>query len=364
LYDAAMPAPAFIGLALVFIVAATPWTAAAPAWAGSAGDRLERFREIAAERLSVVEDTGGALDPATQAELDALMDGEVLDSLQVGGPFASVEFIRERLGAFGEVWGGASLRIEPLRGGLLAGRFRLSAKGVGNSVRLYGSANGKPALLRAWQEDGVPEVYPWAAPAGGGAEILVSWSGTPTGWGSRPLKLELWRVRDGVVSALWRSVERYPEGLWVSQVDIKAGHVNLRREVRYPGWKPGCEVQVEQEDRYRADPRVGLTLVGRRVFNGWHRELGRSATRFFSALASGDRKTLAALVPDPALRSTLPAGLLPEAACDSQNPGTPATAVVVAAAAPLPDGRRAPWSLWWSRGPSGWRLTGASPVLQ
>ncbi|MDO8474990.1 MAG: hypothetical protein Q7W02_02140 [Candidatus Rokubacteria bacterium] len=358
-----MPAPPFIGLALVLVAAATAWAAAAPAWAGPAGDRLERFREIAATRLSVVEDTGGALDPASQAEMDALLDGEVLDSLQVGGPFASVEFIRERLDAFAETWGGASLRIDPLGGGVLAGRFRLSAKGVSNSVRLYGSAKGKPALLRAWQEDGVPEVYPWAAPAGGGAEILVSWSGTATGWGSWPLRLELWRVRDGVVFAVWRSAERYPEGLWVSQVDVKPGRVNLRHEVRYPGWKPGCDVQAEQEDRYRADPGGGLTLVSRQLFNGWHRELGRSATRFFSALASGDRKALAELAPDVALRARLPVGLLAEAACDSQNPDTPGTAVV-AAAAPLPDGRRAPWSLWWSRGASGWRLTGAAPVLE
>ena len=351
-----MPAPALIGLA--FILAA-----AAPAWAAPAGDRIERFREIAAARLSVVEDTGGALDPASQAELDALLDGEGLDSLQVGGPFASVAFIRERLDAFADAWGGASLRIDQLGGGVLAGRFRLSAKGVGNSVRLYGSAKGKPALLRAWQEEGVPEVYPWAAPAKGGAEILVSWSGTATGWGSWPLRLELWRVRDGVVSAVWRSVERYPDGLWVSQVDVKPGRVNLRHEVRYPGWKPGCDVQAEQEDRYRADPRAGLTLVSRQIWNGWHRELGRSATRFFSALASGDRRALAELAPDGALRARLPPGLFAEAACDAQNPDTPGSAVV-AAAAPLPDGRRTPWSLWWSRGPSGWRLREAAPVLQ
>jgi hypothetical protein len=55
-----MPAPALIGLALVLVSAATAWAAAAPASAGPAGDRLERFREIAAARLSVVEDTGGA----------------------------------------------------------------------------------------------------------------------------------------------------------------------------------------------------------------------------------------------------------------------------------------------------------------
>src|ERR1700687_2769964 len=39
-----------------------------------AGDRIERFREIAVARLSVVEDTGGALDPASQVEIDALLD--------------------------------------------------------------------------------------------------------------------------------------------------------------------------------------------------------------------------------------------------------------------------------------------------
>jgi hypothetical protein len=135
-----MPTPVLIGLA-VFLAAA------APAWAGPSGDRLDRFREIAAARLSVVEDMGGALDPASQAEVDAILDAEVLDSLAAGGPFASIEFIRERLEAFGETWGGAALRAEPLGGGLLAGRFRLSAKGVGNSVRVYGQRQGRPALL-------------------------------------------------------------------------------------------------------------------------------------------------------------------------------------------------------------------------
>lgn len=358
-----MPAPAFIGLALVITATVSVWAAGAPAWGDPAGNRLERFREIAAARLSVVEDLGAALDPASQAEVDGLLDAEVLDSLRVGGPFASVEFIRERLDGFAEAWGGASLRIHPVGGGLLAGRFRLSAKGVSNSVRLYGSANGKPALLRAWQEDGVPEVHPWAVPAGGGADMLLSWSGTATGWGSWPLRVELWRVRDGVLSVAWRSGDRYPDGLWVSQVDIAPGRVGLRHEIRYPGWKPGCDVQTEQEDSYRADPRDGLRLVRRQLYNGRHRELGRAATRFFSALASGDRKALTELAPDAALRARLPAGLVAEAACDSENPDTPGTAVVPATA-PLPDGRRAPWSLWWGRGPAGWRLTGAAPVLQ
>jgi hypothetical protein len=141
------------------------------------------------------------------------------------------------------------------------------------------------------------------------------------------------------------------------------GRLTLRRELRYPGWKPGCDAQAEQEDRYGPDPSGGLALVGRHVFHGWHRELQRSATRFFAALATGDGKALAELVPDASLRARLPRGLLPEAACDSQNPDTPGTAIV-AAAAPLPSGARSPWSLWWGRRPSGWRLTGAAPVLE
>jgi hypothetical protein len=348
-----MPLPALIGLALFL-------AAVAPAWAG---DRLDRFREIALARLSVVEETGRSLDPASQDELDAILDGEVLDSLAAGGPFASVAFIRERLEAFGGAWGGASLRVEPLGGGVLAARFRLSDKGVSNSVRLYGRVSGKPALLHAWREDGVPELYPWTAPAGGGALVLVTWSGTPTGWGSSPLRLALWRVRDGRVTATWQSAPRYPDGLWVIHALITSGRLTLRHEVRYPGWKPGCDVQAEQEDHYRASSDGGLVLVKSRVFNGWHRELQRSAVRFFSALKSGDRKTVDLLAPDPALRRKLPVGLLPEAVCDAQSPDTPAAAIV-AAAAPLPDGRREPWSLWWSRGPSGWRLTGAAPVLR
>jgi hypothetical protein len=107
----------------------------------------------------------------------------VLDSLEADGPFASIGFIRERLEAFNAAWGGASLRVEPLGGGLLAGRFRLSAKGVGNSVRIYGRINGRPALLRAWQEDGVPEVYPWGRRR---RQLLVIWAGTPTGEEARP----------------------------------------------------------------------------------------------------------------------------------------------------------------------------------
>jgi len=335
---------------------------AASAWAAPATDRLERFREIALARLAVVENTGDPLDPSVQGEIDAILDGEVLDSLRAGSPFASVEFIRERLDAFSDAWGGASLRIVPLGEGFFLGRFRLSARGVGSSVRLYRSTRGEAALLKAWNEGGVPEVYHWATPPGGGVEFLVSWSGE-AGSRSWPLRLELWRIRGDSIVPVWRSVDRYPDGLWVAHVEVASGRVMLRRELRYPGWKPGCDVQAEEEDRYRAEPGGGLVLASRQVFNGWHRDLQRSVTRLLAALTSADRRTLAELVPDASVRAGLPPALLPEAACDSQNPDMPGTAVV-AAAVPLPAGGRSPWSLWWSRGPSGWRLTGAAPVLE
>jgi hypothetical protein len=343
------------------------WTLIVLAAAGSAGaapaaDRLERFRELALSRLAVVENTGTALDPAVQGEIDAILDGEVLDSLRAGRPYASAEFIRERLDPFGDAWGGASLRVQSLGEGLLLGRFRLSARGVGSSVRLYGPTPEGAALLRAWTDGGVPEVYRWSNPPGGGIEFLVTWSGEagPHSW---PLRLEVWRVREGRLTPRWRSSERYPDGLWVSNVEVSPGRLFLRRELRYPGWKPGCDVQAEEEDRYRADANGGLALTGHQVFNGWHRDLQRSATRFFAALAAGDRRTLAELVPDAALRARLPSELSPEPACDARNPDTPGTAVV-AAAVPLPTGGHAPWSLWWGRSARGWRLTGAAPVLE
>ena len=334
----------------------------APAGAAPASDRLERFREIARARLAEVEDTGRALDPDVQGEIDALLDDEVLDSLKAGGPYASVAFIRERLESFTDAWGGASLTIQDLGDGLLVGRFRLSARGVGNSVRLYRAARGTVGLLRAWREGGVPEVYRWSAPSGGGVEFLLAWSGDagPRSW---PLRLELWRMRGGTLTPAWRSVDQYSDGLWVSFAEVGAGRITLRRELRYPGWKPGCEGQTEQEDRYRRGPGGGLLLTGRQVFDGWHRELQRSATRFFAALAAGDGRTLVELVPDAAVRLRLPKGLVAEAACDAQNPDTPGT-VVVAAAVMLPSGVRSPWSLWWGRSRMGWRLTGAAAVLE
>src|SRR5215469_551775 len=303
--------PLWVGLWTLLVLAG-----AGPASGAPPTDRLDRFRELAHTRLAAVENTGAALDPAVQGELDGILDGEVLDSLRAGGPYASAEFIRERLDSFSEAWGGASLRIQSLGDGLLLGRFRLSAKGVGSSVRLYGASRGEAALLKSWSDGGVPEIYRWTGPRRSGVEFLVAWSGEagPHSW---PLRLELWRMRGGRLEPVWRSADHYPEALWVSHLDVTADRIVLRRELRYPGWKPGCDVQAEQEDRYRAD-------------------------------ATGDRRTLAELVPDAALRARLPRALTPEPACDSQNPDTPSVAIVAAGVA-TPSGGHAPWSLWWGR---------------
>jgi hypothetical protein len=357
-----MRAPVLLALVLALL----GWfLSTGPAGPAEPRDRLERFRELAARRLALVEETGGRLDADVQDEIEALLDAEVLESLRSGGPFASLEFIRDRLEAFADAWGGASLRIAPAGAGFLVGRFILSAKGVGNSVRLYGRSDGAPALVEAWREDGVPEVFPWPSPrAGDTAGFLAAWSEAPTGWGSRPLRLTLWRVRGRALSATWRSAALYPGGLWASQLAVKGETVFIRYELRYPGWKPGCDVQSEQEDTYRAEPGTGrLKLSSRRLFNGWHRELQAAVTRFFAALDEHDTRGLARLVPAVGVREKLPAGLGPETACDVQNPDTPRVAQV-AASAPGENGRRVPWTLWWGRAASGWRLTDAAPVLK
>ena len=69
--------------------------ASAPRPAGSAEtDRLERFRQLAASRLSTLELSG--LEPSAEVfrELYALLDEEVLDSLEAGGVFASDGFLQ------------------------------------------------------------------------------------------------------------------------------------------------------------------------------------------------------------------------------------------------------------------------------
>jgi hypothetical protein len=131
--------------------------------------------------------------------------------------------------------------------------------------------------------------------------------------------------------------------------------MRIRYELRYPGWAPGCEGQAEAEDVYRVSPAAVVTRVARREHDAWHRDLHAAVSRLMSALAAGDETALAALVTDRALRARLPSTLRPEPTCDARDGAT----VSVAAAAD-----RQPWTLTFRRVGPGWRLTGASRVLQ
>lgn len=335
---------------------------------GEPADRLERFRQLAGSRLGPQALTGAEVSDEVIAEIYALVDGEIVESIQSGGPFASRGFLQDRLDAFNQAWGGAAFQLfRPRRGSergsLAVGAFVLSSGGHGNSVRVYSRRDGARALVRTVLHQGVPEIHDWPSTKGGTPQFAVSWLGAPSGRGSRALRLQVWRQRGDDVTLLWSTAKLYPDGLWASDFAVREGSMFVRHELRYPGWKPGCDGQTEQEDVYRYVPSTeGLRLARRRVFNGWHRELQRTVGRFFKALEDGQRRTLAELVPDPSLRSRLPARLVAEPACELQNPETPGT-VVVAATEERASGR-APWSLWWSRTPRGWRLAGAAPVLQ
>jgi len=346
--------------------------------AAADADRLERFRALATGDLAAAQlDGGAAVDHAVSA-LYALVDEEIIESLESGGPFASPEFIQERLDGFGAAWGGAAFHVFRPAGG--SGRppvtvAVLSLNGVAGSgsVRAYGRGPAGVLPLRTATHDGAPEAHPWPPARDGAPQWLVSWTGVASGSGARPLRLELWRQRGaGDVARVWSTADLFPDGLWAADVAIRRAEISVRYELRYPGWKPGCEGQTQQEDTYRAAGDVPA-LARRQVVNAWHRELGTAVDRLFSALEHRDARRLSELVPDARLRSRLPAGLRPEPACEAQSPDTPGIVVVAATdegggtarADRAPARAPAPWSLWWTRAAGGaWRLSAAEPVLQ
>jgi len=375
LYDTAVRT-LLASAALTLALCASLGFAATPS---PAADRLDRFRELALSRLARAQQGGGDAADAGMVEIYALVDEEIVESLDAGGPYASTAFIQERLDAFAAVWGAGAFRIlrVPAAGrgpSLTIGLFNLTNIAPSGSVRLYGPVAGRAGLVRTATHDGAPEVTEWVPARDGAAQAMVSWLGPASARGRRPLRLELWRQRgDADAVPVWASEAAFPDGLLVSDFAVRRGEVQLRYELRYAGWKPGCDGQTEHEDVYRWAPATEtLALARRQVVNAWHRELQGAVERFFAALAGGDRNRLTGLVPDARLRARLPAGLRPEPACEAQNPDTPGTVVVAATdEQPAPSDssrvaalRRAPWSLWWSRAPSGWRLAGAAPVLQ
>ena len=359
-----MPHPA--SLATVLLTALALCVVPVAASAATQIDRLETFRALA-----------GALGPAPSeaqvATLYTLVDEEILDNLQSGGLFASPEFVGERLEAFNAAWGGA--RFRAIRLGrddgpraLTVGLYGLSGMEGPGSVRIFTGMGPDASLARTITHEGAPEVYAWPDTRARAPQLALSWFGAPDGVGRRPLRLEIWRLSAAGFARAWSTAEAFPDGLRTVAYRVGAGEILLRYELRYPGWKPGCDGQTEQEELLRHVAATdGIATVRRRTHNAWHRDLARAVARFFVAVESGDRRALAELVPDPALRARLPQALVPEPACDAANAESPGTVVVAAteergAGAPAP---RSPWSLWWSPDPRGWwRLAGAAPVLQ
>ena len=338
---------------LVILFLAGSWGAAA---ARAPADRLERFRDLARTRLGLAE----LVDPDNPAEayreIYALIDEEIVESLASGGVFASIEFLQDRLDAFGDAWGGAHIRLLRL-GRLMVGAFRLTDGAAGNSVRVYGRLRDEAALLATMYRDGRPTLHPLPAGADG-PEFIAAWEGAPSGRGTRELRIDLVRAHDDGVRIAWSTAPLFPDGLYARAYAVRVPDIRVRYELHYPGWTPGCDGQTEQEDVYRvvAGPAV-VSRVARQQHNAWHRDLHVAVSAFFTALEARDDAALASIVPDRDLRARLPA-LTAETACDALDGRREAVSI----AATGPD--RRPWSLTFRRAGTRWRLTGAAPVLQ
>jgi len=340
---------------------------ASAALATVALERRERFNDLALRYAATPDREASA---QILSELLALVDDEVVDNLETGEPFASAAFIQDRLGAFGEDWGGASFAvIQPERGrsdGTTLALVTVTSGESRGALRIYRREGGVVAVAASSLHDGAPALYEWPRSRNGAAQVMVSWLGTPTGRGSGPLQLELWRLGGpGGPARVWSAAEAFPEGLWAIDFGVAHGQVKIRRELRYPGWTPGCAGQAEEED-VLAPSRVGapVAFLRRRVDNAWHRDVHAAMARLLAALGAGDSRALADLVPSPSLRARLPRGLELEPACDQLRPG-PALTVAIAATTRAPEPSiLVPWSLEWRREPRGWRLMAADPVLK
>jgi hypothetical protein len=319
-------------------------------------DRLDRFRELAATRLGLAQ-TGAVDGPDAYRETYGLLDEEVVENLASGGVFASPAFLQDRLDAFAEVWGGATLRVVRM-GPLVLGVFHLGDAPGGNAVHVYGPLDGEPALLTILAREGRPAVHRVAPAPDGAARFVVAWEGAPSGRGTYGLRLDLAHQRADTVRIVWTTADVFPDGLYVRSYGVRGDQITVRYELRYPGWTPGCEGQTEAEEVFRLSPGGdGFARVSRREHNAWHRELHASVTRLVDALGAGDRTALAGLVVDRDLVHRLPAGLQAEPACDAPDGANPERVSVAAR------GEGEPWQLTFRRTGARWRLSSASPVI-
>lgn len=317
--------------------------------AAPSADRLDRFRELA---LAIEPSSGGSL-----AEVYALFDGEVVESLAGGGPFASPAFLEDRLEAFAEAWGGLAVRVLPLARATVAA-FSFTELPRGSAVRVYGKREGRAVLLATLVGEGWPVLQPLPRSRAGPAQFLVTWEGPPASGAVRPLRFDVVREDTMGVRVTWTSATDFPDGLTARWYGARGSVITVRHDVHHPGWAPGCDGQTEWEDVYRLPPGASAFVrASRRELNGWHREVHAAAEQLFAALARSDRAPLAALVPDAALRVRLPATLRPDPACD----GPPARDGRVSI--PAVAGPREPWTLTFRREGGRWRLIAAAPIV-
>ncbi len=332
-----------------------------PGLAGSAEpDRLERFRQLATSRLSVLELSGPESPTDLLQEIYALLDDEILESLEAGGVFASEGFLQDRLDAFRDAWGGSAFRILNLRGGdLLVGSFQLFPGPWGNSIRVYRRVGARAELLAAIQRAGAPQLFPMPPTRAGREQFLVIWVGPLSSRRTLALRIELWRREGDRFRAVWSTADLFGADLYAVGYELRGLEIVVRYEAHYEGWQPGCEGQTEHEDRFRyVSAGETFELAGRSVHNGWHRELHATVGRLLAALRAGDQRTLSALGLTPELRRKLPGRLDLEPACDIWD--QPLPRVVTVSAIVPGDGR--PWGLRFRHTPRGWRLAGAEPL--
>ena len=343
------------GLTLAWLVACG-LASVAPVAAGGPPDRLDRFRDLAATRLAVLQLDASVRSAADEREIYVLLDEEIVQNVASGGLFASAGFLQERLEGFVDVWGGAAFRV--MRVGPLVVVACHLGEGGADSVRIYGPLAGEVALLATLHREGRASLHALPGGARGPATFLVAWDGAPSGRGTRALRLDLVRQRGDDVGVVWSTADLFPQGLVARDWRLRGTDVTIRYELHYPGWIPGCEGQTEQEDVYRLAPdRATFVRSGRRLHDGWHAAVHQAVGRILAALSAGDRRALVALVPDGRLRDGLPATLKREPACDGREPGGPVSVAAMA-------GARRPWTLTFEPVGTRWRLTASGPVVQ
>ena len=293
-------------------------------------DRLERFRAVARERARGRRWTAAERDRAI-GELYELVDAEVLDSLRGEEPFSSLVFIRDRLDAMMEAWGGATLRVlripaagsrAPVTVGLYSPRpaWRARARSASTSGpgrrRARGGLHPRRPARRAGVAGGT--ATGWRACSRCGAD-------RSPGRGCARCTRSCGKPRSRSGEAAWTTATQWPEGL----AGDRLAHPGRRAASCATSRLPGLEARMRGADRAGGPLPAGRGRAGSRSRGGrsrtrWHRELGAAADRLFQALAAGGRgRRWARLVPAPALRARLPPRLVPEPVCEQRGPGGP-----------------------------------------